>query len=99
MSKYRDALLSATLRNDAGDTHEINVCGSVFEIMHVCTVFGLEPDPELGEGGTMFVNSRSGSFGSIRPVDKASDVIDQFMEAHHNGECGGHGHDDLDDLF
>ena len=71
------------------------VTGSVFEVMHVCATFGLEPDEDLGDGGIIFVTSNTGSFGSVRPVDTASDLIDHFMEAHANGECGGHHDDDL----
>lgn len=94
MANYRDALLSVTLVNEAGDTHELNTVGSIFEVMHVCQAFGLIPDENPGDGGVIFVQSRTGSFGSLRPVDPARDLIEHFMSE----DCrNNHNHDD--DLF
>lgn len=91
MAAYKNALLSANLQNDEGDTHSLTVTGSVFEIMHVCGALGLEPDPELGEGGVMFVNGRHGSWGSVRPVDRAQDILDLYMESRMGDhDCGNH---------
>ena len=81
---YKDALLSATLINDEGRTQDVTTVGSIFEVMNVCQAFGLEPDPEIGEGGVIFVHSSTGSFGTMRPVDRASDYLASFM-AHMQG--------------
>jgi hypothetical protein len=89
---YRDALLSVSLKNDKGDTHDVTAVGSIFEVMHVCASLGLEPDPELGEGGVIFVHSDTGSWGSVRPVDRARDMIDHFMELQAKGGDCGHDH-------
>lgn len=93
MSKYKDAMLSVTLVREGGETHELNTAGTLFEVMHVCQTFGLIPDGEPGDSGVIFVHSDSGSFGSLRPIERARDILDHFMEQMH----GLHDHDD--DLF